>query len=1152
VKIAQTDLFPGINRARYGDGPPTRRLFIRRFLDAAAGDKRADETARERAHKIILRWADMEAKGELGQRKETSLQGEFLAEVFGQALGYTLFSEGLGQWDIEPSFTLPGGQSDAAIGLFGHGRKPSVRAVVELKGPKANLDRDRFNGRTPVQQCWDYLNALPECPWGIVCNFVSFRLYHHTKGNRAFELFTLEELKNPDRFAEFYCIFHRYGLLEGVLGQAPRADGLLAESENRQREVGGELYGTYHHNRVRLVECLRAAPHHKSLETALRIAQKILDRVVFVAFCEDRGLLPKNSIREACGHIGAFARASNPRWRNFCELFRSIDEGNPAFSIPPFNGGLFRQDPEVDDLQLGDEWTEFFKTIGSYDFRDEVNLDVLGHLFELSINDLERIRIGGLYDQETPPSPDEPRMGKSPERKRGGVYYTPEVLTEFLARQTIQETVSARFDALPASHWRTGEDIEAAERNPGWADHWKARLRILENLKIVDPACGSGAFLIQAYDVMEELYRSVIHNLCRHEGSDPELLLDTVPELILTRNLYGVDLSKEAVEITQLALWIQSAREGWTLADLSHNIVHGNSLVDDPAVDLAAMNWKERFPEVFARENSGFDCVIGNPPWERMKLQEREFFDLAAPHVAGAVNAATRRRLIREMETGDPELHARYLQAKQAAERMLDYARNSGKYPLTGKGDVNTYAVFAELARTIVSPMGRIGLLVPSGIATDHTTREFFRDVVDSQSLIALYDFENKKKLFADVDGRFKFCTLRMGGSATKSESADFAFFCHSMEDLERGKGRHISLTPKDFKLLNPNTRTCPIFRRRRDAELTKSVYRHVPVLIDRGRKAGGNPWGIRFFTMFHQTNDAELFTTAPQLEEMGFKRKDGAWRKGKRTFLPLYEAKMVQAYDHRAASVRVETGNWMRQGQTVETTAAEHQSPEFLVEPRWWVDGEHVAKALGDRARPAYLCYKDVTSPTNRRTMIAAMIPHAGVLNSAPLMLADPDLPDRFMCCLLANLNSVALDFVVRQKVGGLHLNFFIVEQLPIFDPGFYDMRCPWSRAQKLKAWVPDRVLRLTCTSNDMKPLAKAASFRAGVHRWRDDERADIQAELDAAYFLLYHVERDDVEYILKSFGPPADDAPALPGPATPRDLILAHYDRLREESKP
>jgi hypothetical protein len=183
---------------------------------------------------------------------------------------------------------------------------------------------------------------------------------------------------------------------------------------------------------------------------------------------------------------------------------------------------------------------------------------------------------------------------------------------------------------------------------------------------------------------------------------------------------------------------------------------------------------------------------------------------------------------------------------------------------------------------------------------------------------------------------------------------------------------------------------------------------------------------------------------------------------------------------------------------------------------------------------------------------MIAAMIPHAGVLNSAPLMLTDPNVPERLACCLLANLNSFALDFVVRQKVGGLHLNFFIVEQLPIFDPVFYDMRCPWSRGQKLKAWVSERVLRLTCTSNDMKPLAKAAGFRAGVHRWRDEERADIQAELDAAYFLLYLIERDDVEYTLQSFGPPAAEEPALPGPATLRELIMGHYDRLREESKP
>ena len=205
---------------------------------------------------------------------------------------------------------------------------------------------------------------------------------------------------------------------------------------------------------------------------------------------------------------------------------------------------------------------------------------------------------------------------------------------------------------------------------------------------------------------------------------------------------------------------------------------------------------------------------------------------------------------------------------------------------------------------------------------------------------------------FPTWTARFKFCVLLFGGRETKVKSADFVFFAHRVEDLE-SRRRHIVLTAKDLALLNPNTRTCPIFRSRRDAELTKAVYRRVPVLIDRSRNEGGNPWGIRFFTMFHQTNDAELFRTAEELHALGLKLEGNRWRKGKKVFLPLYEAKMVQAYDHRAAGVVIEPGNWVRQGQTEPTTPVLHQNPEFVVQPRWWVDEAEVNAALGGKLRP-------------------------------------------------------------------------------------------------------------------------------------------------------------------------------------------------------
>jgi len=1149
VNFAQRDLFPESNTARYGDGPPARRLFLRTYLAATARDKRLEGKAQDHAHEIILRWADLESSGRLGRRKETALRGEFLGDVFGEALGYTFFSADLDRWNIAPEYSVNGGQADAAIGAFHSGRRAQPRAIIELKGPKVNLDRDRFSGRTPVQQCWDYLNAVPECPWGIVCNFVSFRLYHRNKTPRAYELFTLQELRQRDRFRDFYCIFERGGLLPRALGQTPRADRLLADSDRRQREVGGELYESYHDNRTRLIEHLCRPPHDKPLDGAIHIAQKLLDRIVFVAFCEDRGLLPEDTIAKAWRYVPPFSRVTNPRWTNFRDLFRSIDEGNESSGIGPNDGGLFRRDPEVDDLELEDEWTGFFKNVGAYDFRDEVNLDVLGHLFEQSINDLERLRAGGLFNEKAARLAQQPKMRKSAQRKRGGIYYTPPQFTEFIARNTVRAVVRQRFEHVAERHGIDIEQAETGDSHPQIRAYWRECFEALRGVKVVDPACGSGAFLIQAYEVLEDEYNTVIHNLRVHEDPEAPELKEAVPDIILRDNLFGVDLSAEAAQITRLALWIRSARPGRTLADLSHNVVCGNSFVDDGNVDPRAMDWRATFPDVFAREQPGFDCVIGNPPWERIKLQEREFFDLAAPEIAGAVNAATRRRLIRKLEGADPELHQRYLQAKEGAERMLDYVRNCGRYPLTGKGDVNTYAVFAELARAIVSPDGRIGMLVPSGIATDHTTRGFFGELLRARSLIGLYDFENKAPTFPDVHRSYKFCILFLGGSRTERREADFVFFAHRIEDLKE-RSRHIALSQRDLRLLNPNTHTCPVFRSRSDAELAKAIYRRVPVLVDETRKEGGDPWGVRFVRMLDQTNDAEVFATAQQLAQMGFERKETVWRKGQRVYLPLYEAKMVQAYDHRAASVIVDPSNWMRQGQTRATTQVEHQSPEFAVEPRWWVGQEAVADALGGPLRAAYLCFKDVTSSTNMRTMIAAFIPQVGVLNSAPLVLTDEAVSERSVCCLLANLDSFILDFVARQKVGGVHLNYFIVRQLPIFPPDRYETRCPWAPRRKLRTWVSDRVLRLSCTSNDMRPLAEAARFRPKVHEWDAQERAELRAELDAAYFILYEIERHDVEYILSTFSGVSDEGGLL-GPLSVADRIVAHYDRLRDLSR-
>jgi hypothetical protein len=1030
--------------------------------------------------------------------------------------------------------------------------------IVELKGPKVHLDRDRSAGRTAVDQCWDYLvNTPTTCRWGIVSNYVSFRLYERDSTKKRYEHFTLQELKDWNAFRRFYALFHRHGLVANIASEEIRALRLLKATNSRQREVSDKLYDAYSQRRIELISHLHSERGY-SVDDAIKFGQLLLDRVVFIAFCEDRGLLPTDTIKKAYEQVPAFSQVTNPRWQNFKALFRFIDvgyaggNGDHREAIPAYNGGLFRESP-ADDLNLDDRFTEFFHWMGDFNFGDEVNLDVLGHLFERSITELEILReTGMLGDAEK--AEQFAQMPQSVKRKQLGIYYTPEELTSRIVDYTVGELIVERFADAAVKY-----DVkrEAALRNilPDDVAFWWECLDILRDLKIVDPACGSGAFLFQAYNELESRYQEIVGHLEHAGEKDAAKIERQIPYYILNDNLYGVDLSPEAVEITQLALWIRSATREQTLATLSKNIVHGNSLVHDPSVHPDGFDWKERFPEVFNHEQAGFDCLIGNPPWERMDLSEREFFSLPAPDIATATTGAKRQKLIDALPKKDPALYERYLEAGSSIDKLRAYCHNSGRYPLTGKGRTNLYAVFSELAYNIVAPHGRVGLLTPSGIASDNTTKDFFAAIAENNRLIRLYDFENKKIYFPEVHASFKFCILNFGGSAIKEKSARFVFFVHEIEELD-DKERQIRLSGDDIKLLNPNTRTCPIFRTKRDAEITKFIYKRVPILLDKTRRGEtGNPWGISFKQgLFNQTSDSGIFREADDLNSEGFKLKGNRWVKGKETCLPLYEAKMFRPYDHRHGSVYEDRKNWINQGQTHESTLVEHQNPEYLVQPRWWVEKQYVINQLS-HSPTSFLVFRDITRETDVRTFIAAQIPAVGVINTAPIILSDVEV-ERLKLCLLGCLNSYILDYVAKKKTGHIHMNFFIVEQLPVLTPDTYTKKCPWKKSQTLEKWISERVLKLTCTAEDMLPLAEACEFTSGsfkeydgkLNKWDEAERAQLMAELDAAYFHLYGINRDDAEYILSTFKGIHERSPLFDEKGSTAEHILALYDEYGE----
>jgi type I restriction-modification system DNA methylase subunit len=582
------------------------------------------------AHAIIKKWADMERKGLL-KKKETALDANFLNDIFGTALRYIPVERAAnGEFTLDRQLAVPGiGPVDGALGFFPlkDTASPDPIAVIELKGADIDLDTDKSNGRTAVQQLFDYLNGLPKTNWGIVSNFSSIRLYR--KGdNQAYESFSLQKLATDlDHFKAFWCLLEKGGLLPSGFQKIPRADDLLTRTGERQKEVGDRLYEHYAQYRSELIATLEK-DFDKPLNEAIRIAQKIFDRIIFVAFCEDRGLIKQKSIHTANQKVPAFHKVKNPRWQNFVGLFHGIDKGHPDLEISHgYNGGLFAEDKSIDDLDLPDQpWTTAFEGIAEYDFKDEVSVDVLGHIFERSITELEKKRETGDFGGTAAIVAQ--KRQKSAERKRFGIYYTPRKITRFIVQQAVGELLNQRFADLEKTHGVMPHELagDFKEHSPRLQVYYQECLQVLREFKVVDPACGSGAFLIAAYELLEDFYHDIAKHLVALGVPDADKILAQIPDFILKDNLYGVDLSPEAVEISRLALWIRSARPGKTLTNLTDNVICGNSLVSDSKIDARAMEWHESFPNIISKSTvgevsrrHGFDAVVGNPPYIRQE-----------------------------------------------------------------------------------------------------------------------------------------------------------------------------------------------------------------------------------------------------------------------------------------------------------------------------------------------------------------------------------------------------------------------------------------------------------------------------------------------------------------------------------------------------
>ena len=601
----------------------------------------------------------------------------------------------------------------------------------------------------------------------------------------------------------------------------------------------------------------------------------------------------------------------------------------------------------------------------------------------------------------------------------------------------------------------------------------------------------------------------------------------------------------------------------------------GNQLTDSELFDLFStiydqartlmaeerfLNWQVAFPGIWSEWEGdaltgGFDAVIGNPPWDRMKLQQVEWFAERRPQIALAQRASDRTRMIKALEVLDDPLAADFAKAAARAEAGTRMARGGGDYPLLSGGDVNLYSLFVERAMTLVRRDGLMGVIVPSGIASDLTAAKFFKGVATQGRLKALYDFENRRNkyalphFFADVDSRFKFCAFVASPSPLPAP-AKCAFFLQAIEQLQN-PDTCFTLTAADFASVNPNTGTAPIFRSRRDADLTTAIYARLPILVDRSSGAEVKAWPVKYSTMFHMTNDSGLFRTRAELDEV-----EGAYPLGGNLFgsasgnwLPLYVGRMIHQFDHRAASVTVNAENLHNAALSGTVSIDQKADPNFVPTPQFWVNESHVSLP---NAMDWAIAFRDIARATDARTMIAAAIPKVGVGNTAPLiLLSETGVVTRDFSSFLGNLGTIAFDYVTRQKNQSTHLNWYIFEQLPVIPPDrFTSTRFgPKTAADIIRA----AVLELTYTAHDMAPFARDMGYvdDAGTVKppfvWDDARRLMLRAKLDAVFFHLYGItNRDDVRYIYSTFPIVEREERAAYGKYRSCDLCLAYMNAL------
>ncbi len=578
---------------------------------------------------VLTNWKLAVESTTLKNAGEVAIHGDFLIDIFCQVLGYKRQIEHPAEWNLthEQKTKTDATKADGALGFF-TSTYQDIRAVIELKDIRTDLDAKQHRAhdkRTPIEQAFSYAHKSGKyCRWVIVSNYQEIRFYH-ADSSGEYEHFSLTELTHEDVFRRFYFLMSADNFLSKE--HQSTLDALYSSNETEQENISKTFYTQYKHARIHLFEHIKQMnPNHEVL-LLLEKTQKLLDRFIFVCFCEDTHLLPQKIFREVVQRAQeSFAFTEQKIWTELKGLFHAIDQGYSARGINAFNGGLFSSDSILDTLIIKDGIFEELSRITDYDFDSDLSVNILGHIFEQSISDLEDLKASIQHEEI------DLKQGK---RKKEGIFYTPEYITRHIVEQTVGGWLEERMselgiDQLPelneqdyATIRHTKSGFKYNKRVKFHVNFWETYKKILMNIKVIDPACGSGAFLNQAFDFLHNEGQRVNEILANFRQGQREIF--DLDKHILSHNLYGVDLNNESVEITKLSLWLKTANKHSPLTVLDDNIRCGNSLIDNPFIaGEKSFEWEKEFPAIM--QDSGFDVVIGNPPYvfAREKISEEE------------------------------------------------------------------------------------------------------------------------------------------------------------------------------------------------------------------------------------------------------------------------------------------------------------------------------------------------------------------------------------------------------------------------------------------------------------------------------------------------------------------------------------------------